>query len=122
MSDALFVPSKISQKFQLYLHKHPTNNPSSRQSTTDKAASSLKPDSQKSGLEQAGDSIKNTADNVAGSAQPSGEKSATQKASDSVSGSSNDASKQGQSVLDQASETVGNAAQSAQDALGMGKK
>merc|ERR1712080_289876 len=45
-----------------------------RQSTTDKATSALKPDSQKSGLEQAGDSIKNTADNVAGSVQPSGEK------------------------------------------------
>merc|ERR1711915_231110 len=104
---------------------HPTTfnmSDALRQSTTDKAASSLKPDSQKSGLEQAGDSIKGAADNVAGSVQPSGEKSATQKASDTVSGSNENASKQGQSVLDSASETVGNAAQSAQDALGLGKK
>merc|ERR1711974_368074 len=66
-----------------------------RQSTTDKATSALKPDSQKSGLEQAGDSIKNTADNVAGSVQPSGEKGMGQKATDAVSGTNNDASKQG---------------------------
>lgn len=45
-----------------------------------------------------------------------------QKASDAVSGTNNDASKQGQGVLDSASQTLGNAAQSAQDALGMGKK
>merc|ERR1712093_61136 len=93
-----------------------------RQSTTDKATSAMKPDSQKSMTEKAGDSIKSTADNVAGSAQPSGEKGVGQKASDAVSGTNNDASKQGQSVLDSASETLGNAAQSAQDALGMGKK
>merc|ERR1711974_270045 len=93
-----------------------------RQSTTDKATSAMKPDSQKSMTEKAGDSIKSTADNVAGSAQPSGEKGVGQKASDAVSGTNNDASKQGQSVLDSASETLGNAAQSAQDALGMNNK
>merc|ERR1712013_107976 len=93
-----------------------------RQSTTDKAASAMKPDSQKSATEKAGDSVKSTADNVAGSVQPSGEKGVGQKASDAVSGSNNDASKQGQGVLDSASRTLGNAAQSAQDALGMGKK
>jgi len=92
-----------------------------RQSTTDKAASAIKPDSQKSATEKAGDSIKSTADNIAGSAQPSGEKGAGQKASDAVSGTNNDASKQGQSVIDQASETLGNAAASVQETLG-GKK
>jgi hypothetical protein len=99
-----------------------TNILLSRQSTTDKAASAMKPDSQKSATEKAGDSIKSTADNIAGSAQPSGEKGVGQKATDAVSGTNNDASKQGQSVLDSASETVGNAAKSAQDALGMNKK
>ena len=105
-----------------HLLQHITNIILSRQSTTDKATSAMKPDSQKSMTEKAGDSIKSTADNVAGSAQPSGEKGVGQKASDAVSGTNNDASKQGQSVLDSASETLGNAAQSAQDALGMGKK
>ncbi|KAK6431789.1 hypothetical protein LTR95_012049 [Oleoguttula sp. CCFEE 5521] len=93
-----------------------------RQSTTDKAASSLKPDSQKSTLESAGDSVKSTADSVAGSVQPSGEKSATQKASDSVTGGSKDAQNQGSSMLGQAQEGLQNAANSASDALGLNKK
>lgn len=42
----------------------------SRQSTTDKIGSSVKPDSQKSTLEQGTDSLKSTADSVAGSVQP----------------------------------------------------
>lgn len=42
----------------------------SRQSNTDKAASALKPDSQKSALEQVQDSAKSTADSVAGTLQP----------------------------------------------------
>lgn len=59
----------------------------------DKVASNLKPDSQKSTLEQGSDKVKGAADSVAGSVQPQGEKSATQKASDAVSGS-DDAGKQ----------------------------
>merc|ERR1712137_1452592 len=119
------INSNINHTFQ---HSNqPQNNifnmsDALRQSTTDKAASAMKPDSQKSATEKAGDSIKNTADNVAGSVQPSGEKGVGQKASDTVSGTNNDASKQGQSVLDSASQTLGNAALSAQDTLGMGKK
>ncbi|KAK5115034.1 hypothetical protein LTR62_001731 [Meristemomyces frigidus] len=94
---------------------------SMRQSTTDKAASSLKPDSSKSTTEKAGDSIKSTADSVAGSVQPESEKSTGQKATDTVSGGSKDASTGGQSMMDSASETLGNAATSAQNALGMGE-
>ncbi|CAK1356112.1 hypothetical protein CB0940_00242 [Cercospora beticola] len=56
-----------------------------RQSNTDKAASALKPDSQKSTTEQLGDKAKGAGDSVAGKAQPEEEKSATQKATDSVS-------------------------------------
>jgi hypothetical protein len=42
----------------------------SRQDTTDKAASALKPDSEKGVLEKAQDTVKSTADSVAGSVQP----------------------------------------------------
>ncbi|KAK4888880.1 hypothetical protein LTR27_012279 [Elasticomyces elasticus] len=91
-----------------------------RQSNTDKATSTLKPDSQKSGLEQAGDSVKSTADSVAGKAQPDSEKSTGQSVTDSVSGGSKDASSEGKSVVDQASEGLSNAAGQAQNALGMG--
>jgi hypothetical protein len=42
----------------------------SRQSFTDKAGAALKPDSQKSTLEQAGDFVKGKSDNVASSAEP----------------------------------------------------
>ena len=42
----------------------------SRQSTTDKVASNVKPDSQKGVLEQGSDTVKGAADSVAGSVQP----------------------------------------------------
>ena len=48
-----------------------------------------------------------------------GEKSATQKAGDSASSGSKDAQGQAQGYLASAQETVGNAAQSAGDALGL---
>ena len=83
----------ISLKFLL------TAVPFSRQSNTDKAASAVKPDSQKSITEQAGDSIKGTADSVAGTVQPQGEKSTTQKASDAVTGDGKDAGKEGQTYV-----------------------
>ena len=77
-----------------------------RQSGTDKAADTLKPDSSKSTMEQATDKVKGATDSVAGSAQPGippnilysppmqklthtieGDKSVTQSATDAVSGS-----------------------------------
>ncbi|KAL1408459.1 hypothetical protein Q8F55_005271 [Vanrija albida] len=57
-----------------------------RQSLTDKAGAALKPDSQKTYLEQAGDAIKGAADSVASAVQPQQEKSTTQKIGDAVSG------------------------------------
>ncbi|EME49036.1 hypothetical protein DOTSEDRAFT_40277 [Dothistroma septosporum NZE10] len=101
-----------------------------RQSNTDKAASALKPDSQKSTLEQVQDSAKSTADSVAGTLQPEGEKSIGQKASDTVTGSGGDASKEGETYLkqaqdgaanlaNQASETISAGVKQAQDALGL---
>ncbi|KAI5369649.1 Putative Heat shock protein 9/12 [Septoria linicola] len=71
-----------------------------RQDTTDKVASAVKPDSQKSTTESLGDKAKGTGDSVAGKAQPEGEKSTFQQASDGAS----------------------NAAGQAKDALGLGDK
>ncbi|KAI1795740.1 heat shock protein 9/12-domain-containing protein [Ganoderma leucocontextum] len=70
-----------------------------RQSFTDKAQSSMKPDSQKSTTEQVADKAKGAYDSVASTAQPQSEKSTGQKAGDTVSGNSN---KDSQSMTDKA--------------------
>ncbi|KAG1766978.1 heat shock protein 9/12-domain-containing protein [Suillus occidentalis] len=75
-----------------------------RQSMTDKAASSMKPESQKSMTEQAGDKTKGMADSVASTMQPQSEKSATQKAGDTVSGNSNEGQ---ESLMEKAKQTMG---------------
>jgi len=95
---------------------------SARMDMTDKAKSTLKPDSEKSTLEKGSDSLKSTADSAASSLQPDSEKSATQKAGDSLSSGSSSAQDQGSSLLGQAQEGLGNAAKSVQDTLGMGEK
>ncbi|WVQ75677.1 hypothetical protein IAR50_005306 [Cryptococcus sp. DSM 104548] len=61
-----------------------------RQSFTDKAGAALKPDSEKSYLEQAGDTIKGKADSAASSGQPQSQKSYGQEIGDAVSGNSNE--------------------------------
>lgn len=71
---------------------------------TDKAAASMKPDSQKSMTEQAGDKAKGMADSVASTMQPQSEKSATQKAGDTVSGNSNEGQ---ESLMEKAKQTMG---------------
>eukprot|EP00262_Sarcandra_glabra_P021348 TRINITY_DN8980_c0_g1_i1.p2 TRINITY_DN8980_c0_g1~~TRINITY_DN8980_c0_g1_i1.p2 ORF type:complete len:119 (+),score=26.73 TRINITY_DN8980_c0_g1_i1:54-359(+) len=95
-----------------------------RQDTSDKVASSLKPESQKSTLESANDSLKSAADSAASYVQPQGEKSTTQKATDAVSGDNTNTSKtqQGEGLLAQAQEAIGNAAQQASHALGLDQK
>lgn len=50
-----------------------------------------------------------------------GDKSVTQKASDMVSGTGTGSGEQGQTVLEQAQEMAGNAAQAVKDAVGMGE-
>ncbi|KAK8846709.1 hypothetical protein IAR55_005796 [Kwoniella newhampshirensis] len=55
-----------------------------RESLTDKATSAIKPDSEKSYVEQAGDYIRGTLDSVASAVQPQEEKSTTQKIGDAV--------------------------------------
>ncbi|TRM65081.1 heat shock protein 9/12-domain-containing protein [Schizophyllum amplum] len=75
-----------------------------RQSFTDKAEAALKPDSQKSTTEQAGDTVKGKADSAGSTFQPSGEKSTTQKATDSMTGNSNE---NHESLIDKAKGTLG---------------
>ncbi|KAG8679072.1 hypothetical protein FRC08_017243 [Ceratobasidium sp. 394] len=75
-----------------------------RQSFTDKAGAAVKPDSQKSTTEQAGDHLKGTADSVASTLQPNQSKSDSQKVGDAVSGNSNENS---ESLLQQAKNAVG---------------
>ncbi|KAG5635864.1 hypothetical protein H0H81_009847 [Sphagnurus paluster] len=75
-----------------------------RQSFTDKAGSALKPDSQKSTTEQAGDYLKGKGDSVASTLQPQSDKSTGQRAGDSLSGNSNETDN---SLLNKAKNAMG---------------
>ncbi|KAF2810052.1 uncharacterized protein BDZ99DRAFT_462662 [Mytilinidion resinicola] len=77
----------------------------------------ITPDSQKSTLDQTKETITGAADKATAAVVPEGEKSTTQKLGDETRGTTNDASAQGKTLLDQAQETVANAAQSVADAL-----
>ncbi|WVO18276.1 hypothetical protein L204_105988 [Cryptococcus depauperatus] len=57
-----------------------------RQSFTDKAASAMKPNQEKSYVEQASDFVSGKMDAAASAVQPQHEKSATQKMGDAVTG------------------------------------
>ncbi|KAJ9104461.1 hypothetical protein QFC21_001956 [Naganishia friedmannii] len=57
-----------------------------RQDLSSKASAALKPDSEKSYVEQASDSVKGALDSVASAVQPQQEKSTTQKIGDAVTG------------------------------------
>ncbi|PPQ64653.1 hypothetical protein CVT26_002743 [Gymnopilus dilepis] len=75
-----------------------------RQSFTDKAGATMKPDSQKSTMEQAGDYVKGKSDSLASSMQPNSQKSGSQRAGDAMSGNSNENS---DSLLNKAKNAVG---------------
>ncbi|KAK6909189.1 hypothetical protein I203_103206 [Kwoniella mangroviensis CBS 8507] len=75
-----------------------------RQSLTDKAGAALKPDSEKTYLEQAGDTIKGKSDSAASSAQPQSQKSFTQEIGDAVSGNQNENQS---SIADKAKDALG---------------
>jgi len=75
-----------------------------RQGLGDKASSALKPDSQKSTTEQAGDSVKGNLDSAASTLQPQSEKSTSQQAGDSLSGNSNN---NDESLLGKTKNTLG---------------
>ncbi|EIN11690.1 hypothetical protein PUNSTDRAFT_62830 [Punctularia strigosozonata HHB-11173 SS5] len=75
-----------------------------RQSFTDKAGAALKPDSQKSNTEHAGDWTKGKMDSAASTVQPQSEKSGTQKMGDTFSGNSNN---NDESMMQKAKNAVG---------------
>lgn len=88
-----------------------------RKGVLDQAQEKITPDSQKSTLDKASESVSGAYDRAAGAVQPDDTKSTTQKASDSIRGGSDDASQQSKGVLQSAQETIGNAAQSLSDTL-----
>ncbi|KAJ9114989.1 hypothetical protein QFC22_005317 [Naganishia vaughanmartiniae] len=75
-----------------------------RQDLSSKAGAALKPDSQKSYLEQGTDMLKGKADSAASTGQPESQKSFTQQAGDAVSGNSNQNSG---SLMDKAKDAMG---------------
>ncbi|CUA75419.1 hypothetical protein RSOLAG22IIIB_05893 [Rhizoctonia solani] len=75
-----------------------------RQSFTDKAGAALKPDSQKTTTEQAGDTVKGKLDSAASTLQPNETKSDSQKVGDTLSGNSNENQ---ESLLQKAKNAVG---------------
>ncbi|KAJ9623665.1 hypothetical protein H2203_005927 [Taxawa tesnikishii (nom. ined.)] len=83
---------------------------------------SVTPDSQKSGLDQAKDSVTGTADKVAGSLQPESQKSTGQQAADTFSSNKDSAQSEGKGYLQSAQDTLSGAAQSVSDALSGNKK
>ncbi|KAF1991614.1 hypothetical protein K402DRAFT_389019 [Aulographum hederae CBS 113979] len=95
---------------------------SMRKGLGDQAAEKITPDSQKSTLDKASETATGLGDKAAGAVQPDSEKSTSQKAGDSVRSGTDDASSEGKSMLGSAQDTLGNAANSASDALGLNKK
>ncbi|KIY43491.1 hypothetical protein FISHEDRAFT_53204 [Fistulina hepatica ATCC 64428] len=75
-----------------------------RQSFTDKAESALKPDSEKSTMEQVGDKAKEYMDSAGSTMQPDSQKSTGQQAGDMLSGNSNENE---DSLMDKAKNTFG---------------
>ncbi|ORY33354.1 heat shock protein 9/12-domain-containing protein [Naematelia encephala] len=75
-----------------------------RQSLGDKAEAAVKPDSQKTYLEQGKDMLAGKSDSAASSAQPDSQKSTTQSIGDSLSGNSNENS---DSLMNKAKDTLG---------------
>jgi len=79
-----------------------------RKDLSDKVHDSVKPDSQKSLTEQAGDKLSGAADSVGQSVQPNQEKSHSQKAADTFSTSAGDKGQQkGDSIVDKTKDALG---------------
>ncbi|KAF2453413.1 heat shock protein 9/12-domain-containing protein [Lineolata rhizophorae] len=88
-----------------------------RKDFTEQAKEKATPDSQKSTLDQAKESVSGTADRLAGSMQPNDQKSTQQQIFDSGRGTSDDVSNQSKGYVEQARDTVGGAAQSVADTI-----
>ncbi|KAF1977660.1 chaperone/heat shock protein-like protein Hsp12 [Bimuria novae-zelandiae CBS 107.79] len=93
-----------------------------RKGLGEQAKEKVTPDSQKSTLDKASESVSGVADRAASAVQPEGNKSATQKAGDATRGGSDNAENQGKGILGSAQESLGNAAQSVQDTVSGSKK
>ncbi|KAG2176732.1 hypothetical protein INT44_007396 [Umbelopsis vinacea] len=77
-----------------------------RKDFSQQAKESLKPDSQKTYTEQAGEQLSSGVDRVQGAVLPNSEKSAHQSAFDSARGTKDDA-KHGDGILDKAKDKLG---------------
>ncbi|CAI6255592.1 unnamed protein product [Periconia digitata] len=92
-----------------------------RKGLGDQVKEKATPDSQKSTLDKATESLTGAGDRAASAVQPNSDKSATQKLGDSTRSGTDNASNQGQGILQGAQDTLSNAGQSISDTLG-GKK
>merc|ERR1711974_292066 len=100
--------------FQPSTNQPPTTNMSDnlRKGLGEQASEKMTPDSQKSTTEKASESLTGAGDRVAGMVQPEGQKSTGQKLGDATRSGGDDASAQGQGVMKQAQDALGNAGQS----------
>ncbi|GAO47807.1 hypothetical protein G7K_2005-t1 [Saitoella complicata NRRL Y-17804] len=87
-----------------------------RKDLTEQVHDKVKPDSQKSYLEQAGDALSGAYDRVAAAVVPAENKSTSQSAADSLRGTNDDAKAEGNSLYD----TVASGLTNVKDSLGLG--
>lgn len=80
-----------------------------RKDFSDKFAETVKPNSQKTYTEKAGESITNAADSVAGAVQPNSEKGVFQRATDDTKSTKNSAQSNGEGIIDSAKNLVNSA-------------
>ncbi|KAK8250546.1 heat shock protein 9/12-domain-containing protein [Phyllosticta capitalensis] len=92
-----------------------------RKSVTDQVTEKVTPDSSKSTLDKAKETLTGTYDRAADAVQPNDSKSTSQQAADKVRGGSDDASDASKGYVQTAQETVGGLAQSVADTIN-GKK
>ncbi|KAF1851734.1 uncharacterized protein K460DRAFT_362480 [Cucurbitaria berberidis CBS 394.84] len=86
-----------------------------RKGLGEQASEKITPDSQKSTLDKAGESVTGAGDRIAGAVQPEGNKSTGQKVGDKARSGGDEASEQGQGVLGSVQEGLGNAGQAVTD-------
>ena len=88
-----------------------------RKGLGEQAKEKVTPDSQKSTLDKAGESVTGLGDKAASAVQPEGQKSTTQKLGDSTRSGGDQAQKEGGGILDSASQGLSNAGQAVSDTL-----
>ncbi|KAH6842091.1 hypothetical protein CUC08_Gglean007159 [Alternaria sp. MG1] len=86
---------------------------SMRKGLGEQASEKITPDSQKSTTEKASESLTGAGDRIAGAVQPEGQKSTGQKLGDATRSGGDE----GQGVMKQAQDALGNAGQSISDTL-----